>query len=137
MTTIAACAVEGVMCSDSQWTDGSECGPMRKVWRIKGALYGLAGTWADINRWRDDLDHGRNSKALCTVLRLSDVGLLTWDSVNGWVDVGKQFAIGSGGKVARGALAAGAGCRRAVVIACSIDAGSGGAVKTYRLSKPR
>ena len=125
------------MCSDSHWSDGDQCGPMRKVWRIKGALYGLAGDLTEVKRWREDVANGRESKSKAAVLRLSEQGVLTWDAINGWVDVGKTFAIGSGGKVARGALAAGATCRRSVVIACSIDAGSGGAVRSYRLPKPR
>ena len=43
MTTIVVDAIAGVMCSDSQWTDGTEKGPMRKVWRIGDALVGVSG----------------------------------------------------------------------------------------------
>lgn len=135
MTTIAADARAGVMCADSQWTDGDECGPMRKVWRVRGALYGCAGRFKPIQAWLEAL---RVDKPLprvqeLTVLRLQRGGLAVWDGTNGWVECGSTFAIGSGGKAARGALAAGASCARAVRIARDIDAETRGQVRTYRL----
>jgi hypothetical protein len=133
MTTIAASVAEGVMCSDSFWFSGDECGPIRKVYRIRRELVGLAGDLVTINKWLEAYRKGAVLKGDCTALRLSKAGLQTWTSPDGWTDAGKAFAIGSGGKAARAAMAAGASCRRAVRIVCDIDAGTGGPVRLYRL----
>jgi ATP-dependent protease HslVU (ClpYQ) peptidase subunit len=134
MTTIAASVADGVMCSDSNWTDGDSCGTTRKVHRVRGELIGLAGDLCEHQAWLADYRAGRKlSPKHINAIRLSSTGLSVWDCPNGWTDVGKQFAIGSGGKVARGALAAGATCRQAVRIAVDIDAGTGGRVRQYKL----
>lgn len=135
MTTIAADHKAGVMCSDSFWFDGDDCGPIRKVHRVKGCLFGISGGLTEAQAWVAAIKAGKApaSKAGLTVIRLSREGLAVWDCTNGWLDTASPFAIGSGGKTARGAMAAGASCAQAVRIACQIDATSGGAVRTYRL----
>ena len=136
MTTIAADSVAGVMCSDSFWFAGDECGVQRKVWRIHGSLIGLAGDLNHIGFWRAALKANKPlPKHDVTVLRLSKSGIDCWTAADGWHEVhDKQFAIGTGGKAARGALAAGATCAQAVRIAADIDANTGGPVRTYRLN---
>lgn len=140
MTTIAADAVAGEMCSDALWTDGDECGPARKVFRVRKALLGLAGGMAECRDWLEayrkaDVPPGLNRDFHdVIVLRLDSIGVHIWDNTNGWLKHdGQRYAIGSGGKCARGAMAAGADCRQAVRIAISIDAGTGGSVRRYRL----
>jgi hypothetical protein len=140
VTTIAADARVGLMCSDSTWSDGDECGPCRKVYRVRGGLVGFAGGLSEIRSWLAAYRKGDVPPGLIsdfdevTVLRLDGQGLSTWDNSNGWTPLEeRRYAIGSGGKCARGALAAGADCRSAVQIAVSIDAGTKGAVRAYRL----
>jgi ATP-dependent protease HslVU (ClpYQ) peptidase subunit len=135
MTTIAVDAKEGVMCSDSFWFNGDECGVSKKVWRVRGALLGAAGSIDHIKLW---MDAYRANKTLpkhdVHILRLSVTGIDCWTVHDGWHSVDQpQFAIGSGGKAARAAMAAGATCKRAARIACDIDASSGGPIREYKL----
>lgn len=141
MTTVAADATLGVMCADSQWTDGDERGPVRKVFRVRRGLVGLAGDLDDVRQWLDLYRRRQipeagapRSAPNVSVLRLTlERGLETWANSEGWIPVPDRWAIGSGGKCARAAMAAGATPQRAVRIAIDIDAGTNGAVRTYRL----
>lgn len=142
MTTIAADAIAGVMCSDSHWIMADESGSLRKVWRIRGALYGLAGDLSAIVPWIE-WERGKGEQptldlSTITVLRLDESGLSTWTEADGWLPVGHpKHAIGSGGKAARAAMYVGASCQQAVRAAIEVDAGSGGAVRTYKLRPSR
>lgn len=123
------------MCSDSFWFAGDECGVSKKVWRVRGALLGAAG---DVNHIHEWLTAYKANKPLpkrdIHVLKLSATGMDCWTSMDGWHSVDQpEFAIGSGGKAARAAMAAGATCKRAARIACDIDASSGGPIREYRL----
>jgi ATP-dependent protease HslVU (ClpYQ) peptidase subunit len=136
MTTIAADRKAGVMASDSQWSDGTSCGPCRKVFRVRGELIGMAGELKDCQPWLQAYRRGKDLSQLTTsvnALRLGPAGLHAWDSADGWLPVGHQYAIGSGGVAARAAMATKATVAVAVRIACTIDANSGGRVRTYRL----
>lgn len=133
MTTVAADAIEGVMCSDSQWNDGQEVGPARKVWRIKSALIGFAGDMKDISAARVWFAKGGpEPKGNVTALILDGANLKAWSPQDGFSALPKRYAIGTGGQAARGALEAGATCQRAVKIAMSIAAGTGGRLRVYR-----
>lgn len=137
MTTIAADAKAGVMVSDSEWTDGDEKGPYRKVWRIRGELCGFAGDHKAMMQTRDWMRAGQvgpRPTGNVTVLILNQRGLRTWNPIDGtWVSSSPQFAIGSGAKAARAAMLAGADCKAAVKIACQVDAESGGRPRVYKL----
>lgn len=135
MTTVAADAREGVMCSDSFWFDEDQCGIVKKVWRIRGGLVGVAGNLDESKVWLDALRANKTlPKKDLTVLRLTPSGIECWTAVDGWHRIDqRQFAIGTGGKAARAAMAAGATCRQAVRIVCDIDANTGGRVRSYRL----
>ena len=137
MTTVAASVIERVMCSDTQWTDGDECGPVRKVYRIHGALVGFAGSLASALRWVKAYREGKKLPAddkTLSVMRLDQDGISTWTALDGWITTEQAtWAIGTGGKAARAAMDAGATCRRAVRIVIDIDANSGGRVSTHRL----
>lgn len=135
MTTIAACSVERVMCSDSGWNDGDTRGETRKVFRVRGDLVGFAGDLADIQEWLAAYRKKREPKRSgISVLRLSASGQIhTW-TLGQWCEMSeKQFAIGSGGVAARVAMDMGATCRQSVLKAIKFDAGSFGPVRTYRL----
>lgn len=140
MTTVAASAKEGVIASDSHWQDGESKGPMRKVWRIRGRLVGFAGQLGEIERvkaWMRAGERGRVSDcSSVTALELAAPGLRCWTLSDGWQPVPDVYAIGSGGKAARGALLAGASAARAVEIARDIDAGTSGRTRVYKLTRP-
>lgn len=140
MTTIAADATAGIMCSDSYWSNGVEKAPIRKVFRIKGAVVGFAGDLDEIymvREWmrgpmrREDMPNAENVVALV----MSHTGLRVWTAADGFTEVPKRYAIGSGGMAARAALASGVTPSRAVSIARDIDAGTHGKTRTYRLRK--
>jgi len=134
MTTIVADFKAGTMCADSQWTDGEERGPVRKVHRIRGALIGLAGNLDDIHAWLQAYKSGNAlPKCIATALLLDQTGVYTWNSAEGWLPMPSPWAIGSGGKLARAAMMAGADAKQAVRIAIQIDASTNGVVRTYRL----
>lgn len=143
MTTIAACLIRRVMVADSQWSDGTRCGGARKVHRCGGALIGLAGDFASMQMWFEKLRDGtleRGDGDLIDVeaLRLCDAGLSHWTALDGWTPLTeKRWAIGSGADYAIGALMAGATPLKAVRIAITHDAGSGGKARTYRLTARR
>ena len=144
MTTIAACAVRGLMCCDSTWSDGQQRGLAKKVYRRGGALIGLAGeygivrTWLDAHR-ADALEAFFPELAGIEALRLDERGLQHWSTVNGgWLDIReKRWAIGTGAWFALGAMDAGATVQRAVQIAVKRDAGSAGRVRIHRLTRPK
>lgn len=143
MTTIAADARFGIMCADNGWDDGTSVGRVRKVYRVRGELVGLAGTVQTMTEWleawrRDPLGVVAGSMKRLDevyVLLLSHGGLQTWDAANGFLPAAERWAIGSGHHAARGALEAHPSitCHRAVVVACGIDSGSRLPVRTYRL----
>lgn len=138
MTTIAADLSAGVMCADSYWTDGDECGYVRKVFMVRGELVGFAGGIREWQRWLEAWRASPGKQlprfSTLTVLRLTHDGIHSWTAPDGWLPVQEsKYAIGSGGKCARGAMAAGASCKEAVRIAGTIDAGTGGPVRQYRL----
>jgi hypothetical protein len=137
MTTIAVDAKAGVMCCDSFWFDGDSCGVAKKIFRIKGDLYGGAGDSKGLAIWfhnyRKNLKLPNNDVA---ILRLSAAGISCWSSADGWHTIDqKQFAVGTGAQAARGAMAAGATCAKAVRLAADIVADTGGPVRTYKLKK--
>lgn len=125
------------MCCDAVWTDGEHVGRLRKVYRIGGDLYGACGNVASWLRWFDALKAAEPLPAdddSVRILRMSAVGLHTWDAANGWFPLSEPYAaIGTGADLAIGAMAAGAHVRDAVRIACARDAHSRGPVRTYRL----
>lgn len=138
MTTIAADSRAGVMCADSIWSDGTEKASFKKVFRVRRALVGLAGTITEIERWVADYKAGvdiAGRKYDIQAIRLTTAGIDRWSSGDDWFHIAEpQYAIGSGGLAARAAMMAGADCKRAVQIATQIDASSGGAVRCYRLT---
>lgn len=136
MTTIAACSAEMVMCSDSGWNDGDTRGEVRKVFRVRGDLVGLSGDVADIQAWLAAYRRRQDPAPRSSVnaLRLSTDGQIhTW-TLGDWCSMAeRQFAIGTGGVAARAAMKHGATVRDAVKTAISLDAGSFGPVRTYRI----
>jgi UDP-N-acetylmuramyl tripeptide synthase len=137
MTTITVDAAAGVMCSDSHWTDGREKGPMRKVWRVNGALVGFAGNLDSIAATKAYIQagcHGKPPAAADAVALVLDGGKVrVWTRADGFTPVPGRYAIGSGGAAARAALVAGASASQALAIARNIDATTSGRTRVYKL----
>ena len=137
MTTITVDAHMGIMCSDSHWSNGQEKGPMRKVWRINGALAGFAGDLDAIASTMDYLKAGCRGAppvgATADVLLLKGRRVRTWTCRDGFTEVPARYAIGTGGMAARAAMAAGASASRALSIARDIDATTSGRTRVYKL----
>lgn len=138
MTTITVDAALGLMCSDSHWTDGVEKAPIRKVFRINGALVGFAGDLTAINDVKAYLQAGCKGKlppqsCNATALVLDASGVRVWTRADGFTPVPGRYAIGSGGPAARAALEAGASSSKALAIARNIDATTSGRTRVYRL----
>jgi len=147
MTTIAVNAHTGEMAYDDGWSDEDVRGAMKKVFRIDGDLYGFAGTVGMMRKFRewvkDGMAEGESPKlrgednVIIMVLRGKKV--YTWTETDGLCEEeNKLFAIGTGACAARGAFLAGASIRKAVDIACQIDAQSSGRTRVMKLNmKPK
>lgn len=140
MTTILADTRLGVMASDSRHDDEATRGTMRKVWRVRGGLIGLAGSldkFAPFLLWiKGGMEQPPPKLGSFAALWLQPHGLLHFaDSPLPIVVQGRCWAIGTG---ATAALAAHESLgfqdpRRAVVLASKYDARSGPPVRLYRL----
>lgn len=138
MTTIFADAKSGVMVCDSKCSSDSEWFPMTKVYRHDGALLGLSGSVRDAVAWIKWYTDGKRDKMpkvdSFTGLVLRKEGLFCVSSDGFEMLIEREFhGIGSGGGIAVGAFMAGASPKRAVEIACRVDAMSGGDVIVHKL----
>jgi hypothetical protein len=156
MTTIACSRTKGVMACDSLWT----VGVLRAVNRTKvrrlpsGALLGTAGEndgrafealLAEVKRPSDlpmpgvfnRLRQEISGLILFPELRLFHINTVLpndTDDESGVTEITEPFwAIGSGGELALGALAAGASPERAVKIGIQFDPNSGGKVHSLKV----
>lgn len=139
MTTIAADAKRGCMACDSMTSTADSWWPSTKVHRSGDALIGGAGEVASIRqfvKWYADgqrLPKPKISDNFCALV-LNGEGLFYWASNLVPEPIERGFhAIGSGGNAALGALLAGANVKRAVEIACLVDASSGGEIMLHKL----
>lgn len=142
MTTILADYRFGLMVSDSHTTDGDRAWSERKVRRVRGALIGLAGLWADFEPVLDWYRGGMaepmqidNVETAVLVLKGDGLFLLDASSTRLQRVSGGREAVGTGGKAAIAAYEAMyfTDPRRAVQIACRHDPGSRPPVRLYRL----
>jgi len=135
MTTIAACSIERVMCSDSGWQDGHQRGAARKVHRIRGDLLGMSGNLDEIQAWLIAYRAGEELTGKhVNAMRLSKDGRIDIWVLGSWFKVEEKFfAIGSGSMAARAAMQHKATVREAVRTAISLDVGSFGPVRTYKV----
>ncbi len=142
MTTILADTKLRVMVADSNFSDGDLRGPMRKVWRVRGGMVGLAGNlemMAPFILWiREGMPEPAPRLREFSALWLSDQGLLWFaNSAMPIVVQGRCHAIGTGATAAMAAHEAldFTDARRAVLIACKHDSGSRPPVRQYRLKE--
>lgn len=137
MTTIA---FDGkIMAADSRMVgDFIEPADAAKVHRIKGSLYGAAGTAESCELffdWVRDGKPGEKPKVGSDFEALEyDGKVLLWygEKVRG-VKLGSPNAIGSGSKFAQAAMVCGKTARQAVKVAMQLDPGTGGRVRALSL----
>lgn len=138
MTTILADAKRGIMVTDSRCTAESEWFPMTKVFRVRDELIGLAGNVKDAVAWLNWYSEGKKGNRPkgdtfnALILRSEGLYAVSSDSFEMLIERG-FYGIGSGGGIAVGAFMAGADAKKAVEIACRIDANSGGDVVVHKL----
>lgn len=141
MTTVVADANFGLMLCDSRLSsDGAGNSNARKVFRIRGELYGVTGVYVDsmaFISWvksgkAEDIPSMEHVQAVCIS---KERKLYMFDSdPRPYVIDDKVYAIGSGSNFALGALAAGASPRDAIRIAARYDPGTGGRIRSYKLN---
>ncbi len=138
MTTIAVSWPERAIACDSRLTWGDQKYAVKKVYRIKGTLYGLSGTvdkdWDGLIAHLRDPRKPKPSMKNLSVLALSERGVFWVNDKIELEPISAPFAAkGSGAHAALGALKAGADLKKAVCIACEIDSSSEKPVRLYRL----
>lgn len=144
MTTIAY--RDGVLAADTAIFDrGVYCGAIEKIFRAPdGSLFGVAGKLGDLTRFKDWMMAGEpdtrpefneeDSEAL--IIRLD--GRVLWYGIIDFTEiVGDYHVIGSGFRVAMGAMAAGASALRAIEICCDLDDGTRRPIRQLELIQPR
>lgn len=129
MTTIAY--RNGILAGDTMVSDrGCYVGAAVKVFRRDdGAMLGTAGCFGDMTLWRDWFLAGGEGDPPAPKhddsegLLISASGVVEWLGTGGRrIEVDREYhAIGSGFRIAMGALAAGASAERAIEICCDID----------------
>lgn len=145
MTTI--CFKDGVLATDSGMQDsGLRVGRCQKAYPMKdGSIVTACGESQKAEAFRAWIEAGGDpEKAPKLDEGFNGVHLLP-DGTAVWYDgdpigysyepEGGFWALGSGFKVAVGAMAAGASAEEACAIACRFDAGSSGPVQTFHLSR--
>jgi hypothetical protein len=141
MTTVLCDARLGVMVSDSAFNDGQCVGRMRKVWRVNGALVGLAGNLDEFGpflRWLKDGMQAPAPKVSLSALMLTEAGILHFAASSLPFAVQSHFeAIGSGAMAAKAAHEASKfqDPRKAVQMVCKHDQNSRGPVRVYKLKR--
>lgn len=140
MTTVLADWHAGIMVSDSQVSDADRKWSQRKVFRIRGALVGIAGQLAQAEQFLAWYRAGCADRpprlSEMSALVLTPDGLLhyAFDHLPVPVPHGRE-AIGSGAKAAMVGyqLLGWKDARRVVRVVCEHDASSRAPVRVYRL----
>ena len=139
MTTIAY--RDGVLAADTQINsgNGNRAGHIRKIGRTAdGWLWGFTGStehMADCAEWAEGREGKPPAIEGCFILISPDGRHKEWWG-KGWIAAeDPQAAWGSGEKIARGAMHAGASASEAVQAAIALDTDSGGTVTVLRVEK--
>lgn len=135
----------GTLAADTQVNSGNHCpcGHIDKIGRTKdGHLWAFAGStqfqeacasWANGDRTGPLPSWGDDDAGVFILIHKNGTVREWWGG--GWLETRcpDGFAWGSGEKVLRGAMLAGASAKKAVEIACVVDPQSGGEVQTLKL----
>lgn len=128
MTTIAFRG--GILVSDTAVFDrGTYCGTVTKIHRAPdGSLFGAAGALGDMMAFEQWMRDGAPEPRPAFMDEDSEALVIRPDNTVWWYGktqhseiVGDYHAIGSGFRLAMGAMAAGASALRAIEICCDLD----------------
>lgn len=143
MTTIVADWREGVIVSDSQYSD-EDTGLKyqdEKVYTIPGGFLGGAGHKSDIEKvvkWvRGETKAKPKIKNQNSFVMMTFNGLFSTDNSLEWESVKEFIAIGTGAMAAEAMLRNGTTAEEAVKMACSVDLYSCEPVRVYSLNKEK
>jgi len=140
MTTIAV--RDGIVAADSQETNSHYKQPCHKLYKAKNAVIGTAGDSFNgmvFVEWYRDRRKAKPTTELdrpfeCLVVTSSTIEI--WNELLVPLVIHEPFwAIGHGGGIAMGAMAAGASAKEAVEIACRYDLYSIGPVETMAVKQ--
>ena len=136
LVTTVACNRD-MMSSDSLCDDGGMRSKGQKIFEsADGSILGFAGSFAQGYRFVEWFEDEEGAPPECdevTILILDRKGKMTlWDGGHPTPVLEKFYAIGSGSHAAMAAMMCGKTPREAVKIACKVDTGSGGTVKTIK-----
>lgn len=147
MTTIAY--RDGIMAADSLCSgNNTRWGELEKITRGDGCIAGACGsatTAATFRHWVENILVSTEDPFGCDVADTEADGLLVTSDGVIWCWGGKPrmfrpdapfTAIGSGAKIAIGAMAMGASAAKAVEIAAQFDVYTGGRITTLSLESP-
>ena len=127
--------------SDSQATSGNLANPVQKVHKINGYVFASAGPLIGLQKTARALVRDKKPASIERFIKHAEKGnvyvlafkkhLYTVHTDGSVIEHGDRepVALGSGGDIALGALAAGASVQEAVEIATSFDVFSGGEVQ--------
>jgi len=133
------------LAADRQCTRGNLIGNVTKIERVGASIVANAGDFVYGNmlmHWFrqgavfDDWPKPMDDETHGALLAVTPGGILHYCGVPVpavFRDLSQHFADGSGRDIAHGAMAAGADARRAVQIACDLDAFCGGGVDAFEL----
>ncbi len=151
MTTIAYDPFNGIVASDSQETGYGRKNPCKKLFRVNGHIIGTSGgTFAGLlfiewfGEYEDEPEWSERPDLInldeecegfeCLVVRSDGTCYLINRLFVPYEQSIKDFVcLGSGSKVALGALKAGADIKEAIKIACEVDAFSSGKVQVMKV----
>lgn len=138
MTTIAY--RRGVLASDSLVTcNGLRDGYAQKIYRVGPLLVAGAGSAAICTRFVEWVRAGMKGESPWygedsgnSMIITPEDQIVVWGSSGSWVSDSDFYALGSGERLALGAMAYGASAEEAVECAIRFDVYSGGPIKTVR-----
>jgi hypothetical protein len=124
------------LAADSRLTscNNAPAGEVTKAWSTPdGSLWAHSGAGQDYERLRQWAEGNREGPAPeldeGVLVHITPAGLVRQWWGKGWLEArAEQFAWGSGERIARGAMLAGADARRAVEIASVLDTDTGGEI---------
>jgi ATP-dependent protease HslVU (ClpYQ) peptidase subunit len=137
MTTVVCTREE--MASDSLLS-GDYRATAKKIWKVKGSIVGIAGTYRDcvqFVKWlKGELDECPDMEEVDAIVVTQSGKILHYNGSADPFEVNDDFsAIGSGAQAAMAAMHMGASVERAIEIAVLVDGGSGGKTQYHKITK--
>ncbi|MCP5005525.1 MAG: hypothetical protein GY941_16540 [Planctomycetes bacterium] len=140
MTTIAY--KDGVLAADSMvcTKNGIKIAQINKIIKNKNGMAGIAGNLGDVSKIKEWMNIGADINKLLDFSKGSSAIFIKPDGSINFIEEGSVInvaadfvAVGTGEEIAMASMMAGVSAKKAVHIACKLDAYSGGKIKTVRM----